>query len=489
MPRMTKWVLAVALPVAMAIGCGTWFFPPAPIEPEVTPEAYVIGDLDGVAADKIQDSLDLTPHTGTESDAPILIGADAVGGLSVTQQAAIKSAHDAGWSIVLVNVGVAEIAALHQILSYADTPYDLPDAVSHAEVYALDVEPDGSVWQASWFPPATTAMSRTETRDIDLISGATVTSQTDPVQVALGPDTDEDRNSRMAGFAKWLADDGKRMDSSIAQAAKRQATAQGAGSNNLPDLASAFVNQTYFQYEGDNFGISHFVYSCHSLDNGDDWFFVQQFCVLNGANAYKTNETMKKGQYMGAIKTIANMHAYIGDGNAVGLIQSSPPTVNQVTSVTSGVSFQVGGTVSFNTGGPNAGVSAGITINSSKTVDVQDVTTVNQAGENVNDVRWQYNFRLSDVGTIADCFFQNCITNPPELAISSFQPVNQWIWRMAPEVRNGSRVMGVLFEADLVTTQEDWKVFSITIDDYYADRAWVYYITLPFPPTKGPSSS
>ncbi|MBN1342097.1 MAG: leukocidin family pore-forming toxin [Phycisphaerae bacterium] len=487
MLRMMRWLPVLLIPVVIAVGCGTWFPPtPGPVEPNVTPEAYLIGELEGVTADEIHDFIDLTAHVGAESNAPIIIAGGAIDELDATQQAAVKAAFEAGHTIALVHAGEDELDALHQILGL-DHQYELPDGVYYAEVYALDRETDGSLWQALWLPPETTATSQTETVEITLADGSTKTTQTDPVLIELGCDTNEDQDSRMIGFVEWLDEDGERDDSPLAQAAKQQAAAQAANSNNLTDLASAFVNQVNYQQEGNNYTLSHFVYSCHSINNGQDWFFVQQYCVLNGSGAYTTNQGMKKGKYLAIVETEAVMDSFAGNGDAVGLIQSTPQTANNVTSVTSGVEFELGGSMSFSKDGPEAGLSAGMKISSSKTVNVQDIKTINKSGDNVNNAKWRYEANLCQIGSITDCFFQNCITNPPDLSISSFQPVNQWIWRMSPDVRNGDRTMRVYFGTQLGMSEEGWYFFYATITTNFSGFGRYCYISLPFPPTQGPS--
>jgi len=480
MQRMAWRFGVLAVPLVLIAGCPLWPLPIPPDGPGDAPEAYLIGTLAGVTADEIHDFVELAAHGG-EADAPVIIAGAALAELDGAQQAAIKAAFDAHEPIVAVHVGEDEITLLRQILELEDQPFELPEGVFYAEVYAVDLEQDGSAWQATWLPPETTAPMHTVSHDITLADGSMTTVESEAEHAELPPDSDEFQDARMLAFVDWLSEDGARADTPLAQAAKQQAAAQ-ASSNSLTDLASAFVDQVNFQQEGNNYTLSHFIYSCHSLDNGNDWFFVQQYCVLNGSGAYKTNEGMKKGKYIAIIETEAIMNSYSGNGTAVGLIQSSPQTANNVTTVTSGVEFQLGGSLSYGKDGPEAGISAGMTISNSKSVNVQDIKTLNQSGSTVNNARWRYESRLCDIGSVGDCFFQNCITSPPDLAVNSFQPLNQWIWRMSPTVRSGDRTMRVYFGSSLAMSEEKWYFFYAKLTHSYSGFGRYHYITLPFPP-------
>jgi len=84
---------------------------------------------------------------------------------------------------------------------------------------------------------------------------------------------------------------------------------------------------------------------------------------------------------------------------------------------------------------------------------------------------------------MSDCFFQDCLTDVPKLAITSFQPMNQWIWRLSPEVRANNASMRVSCAVTLVDTTESWRfVYAVRTHTYQTARQ-VWTIHIPYPRT------
>jgi hypothetical protein len=160
--------------------------------------------------------------------------------------------------IVLVDADDEEIIALHLAVGDDDFQFTLPYNVEYAEIYAIDLEENGSIWQWVTYPP-----------------------QTDEDDA----DTDARQDTRAEFFLNWLEDNGERMEeASVAEADANAKVA--ANSNDLTQLAAAFVDQQNFSKYGNNYQIAHYVYGCHSVETGDDWFYVQQQCVFSGNKAY-----------------------------------------------------------------------------------------------------------------------------------------------------------------------------------------------------------
>lgn len=462
-------VLALSL-----AGCGLWP-PPLLPGPRLNGDAYTVGSPDGPLADDLRDHLQLVDHDGISANGPMLITPEVITQPVLQEALAIRAAYDLGHPMALVQPGPAEVAALHAILGVSASAYGLPEDVGEIEIYAIDREPDGSVFQRVQFAPTEEAMSAGLVEQYNEDD----TMETDPLEevvVAIGDD-DEAQSIRAAAFARWLEEDGTRMDKPLAQAAKLRARQQAA-SQNLPDIAKAWVLDVNYTLMKANYQISHFVWGCHSLNTGDDWFLMQQWCVFSAKNAMTNWAGKHKGRYLDEIELDAWLAGYDNNPSAVRMMQSSPETANNQTSITSGVSYNLGGEVAID--GPK--VSGGISIESSTTVAVSDCTVYNISNDRQNNAHWLYKFRRCDAaGT-----WKSHLSNPPALATTTFQPVNQWIWRMPATTRAAAPVMQVHFRPQLVDTELDYYFFAYRIKHHWWWYDLYFYVKFPFPPMTQP---
>jgi hypothetical protein len=163
------------------------------------------------------------------------------------------------------------------------------------------------------------------------------------------------------------------------------------------------------------------------------------------------------------------------------MIQSSPETTNNQQSVTSGVDFTVGGDVGISKSGPSATVSSGITISNSKTVNIKDCNVTNKSNDRSNNAHWFYQFnRCSAIGYL----LYAGVTDPPSLATSTFQPVNQWIWRVTPKLRENKIPVHVRVNVDLCSSAGILIYYWIANIKHTTTSAgvWEYNMYIPYPP-------
>ncbi len=498
MVRYAGWMVVPATLAVLVLGCFP-FFQSLPTDPngvsvdpntsssDVRTLVYKMGEFKGVLADELHDYLNLPAYDPNKPMAPIAIAGDAVAGLTAEEIAGVRNTYQSHHPIILVYPTLAEILDFqHRVLGNADFQYELPDGEDHLEIYAVDKEPDGSDWQAGWIPPADEATRHTQTLTLNREDGTTTTTTTDPVDVNYPEDEDACQNSRAAMLLEWLEDDATRMETSIGAASKQKLSSQMAtvseSGQSLTDLAKAFVDQAFWQQKGNNYTVSTFVYSCHSTNNDLDWLYVQQYAVLNGSGAYTTNESMKKGYFISVFETSSSLAGFADNSAAVGLIQSSPQTANNTTTVESEVGFNIGGQVSFGKDS-GAGLSAGMTIANHTTVTIQDCKVLNKSMDRVNNAHWRYEMKMPQVGAITDCFFQNCITNPPDLSITTFQPMNQWIWKCTSDVRAAKAPIDTWFGCYVSLAEEGWYFFYADVNythDWASASRRIYF---PYPPT------
>jgi hypothetical protein len=432
------------------------------LQPETyTEKVYLIGTLSGEMEDELHDYITFVAYDGSSTDAPIVIAESSIGQLTNAQITGLNAAFDAHMPIVLVDVDADQIVALRALLGDANFHFTLPTNEEYAEIYAVDKEEDESIWQWVSYPP------------ID--------------EDAEGDDdTDSRQDTRAAYFLKWLTLNDIRMASVEAQESLENAkSVSGASDSELTSLAAAFVSQENFSRYGNNYQVTHYVYGCHSIDTGYDWFYIQQQCIFYSGGAMQPMKTSYnqegKGYYMDKIEVDSWMEGYDNNTSTVGMMQSSPSTANNVSTVTSGVSWNIGGEIGVSKEGASGKISGGVTISNSTTINISDCTVINKSNDRGNNAHWTYNFKRCDS---VSYFLYAGLTNPPDLATATFQPLNQWIWRMNSTMRNNNVPMHVKLDITLCWTWGTIDFYWKTHADHYptSGGTWEYDVYIPYPP-------
>jgi len=247
-----------------------------------------------------------------------------------------------------------------------------------------------------------------------------------------------------------------------------------------------------------HFQINVFVYTCFSHNDRSNWFLVQNQCLFNPSPLYVW--TSDQHQALVASRYVIDNRPGTGGGNlvnnpAVNLIRSTPFTTQHQETVTSGISYNIGGsvTVGGSEEGPSGGatLSGGVTISNSHTFTVNDVDCLNQSGSDLNNGRWDY--RIKQVSGLEDgCI--NSLTSPAHLAVNTFQPLNQFIWKIDDSLRpwgsNPQFTFSIWLDAflDNVWMTSNCNVFGCNCDvgrlTYRVSSGYngPYHVTVKFPP-------
>jgi hypothetical protein len=420
-------------------------------------EVFLIGSLTGDLADELNEAITFTAYDNASDDAPIVFSGDSIDGLTDQQKAGVLAAYEAHQPIVLIWANSTQIDSLNLLLQ-DNISFEMPEGFDSVEVYAVDMEPEGDAFEWIQYPP----------------SGADVE-----------PDDEDDQEGRSNVLVEWLGRDGERMLGEESAKIKNMAVSSG---NDLMQLSSAFVNQQNFSKLGNNYQISHYIYSCHSLETNDDWFYVLQSCVFNAKGAYTGTRIYAKGSsgwyakwYLDNIELDSYMVGYDNDSAKVGLQQSSPETANHEVQLTSGITWNVGGELAADKNGIAGKITGGISVSNSKTFSVRDCEVTNQSIDRGSNAHWYYQFARSDS---VSHFHYASVTEPPALSTSTFQPVNQWVWRMVPALRNAAVPLRVKLKVQLVSTQGIYQFLwksrpNQTTQD---GGTWTYDIKLKYPP-------
>ncbi len=447
-----------------------------------------IGDLRGTLGDELVLTFsNRVPYDGTSSNLPILISAQSVQSLSPTQRQGILATFANFKPIVLVQGGEAEINALLGILGLDQNytlPEGLPEGKHYVELFAVDQEADGHVFSWSMYPP-----------------NESLIPSDDPAAPQSVPDTDSafDQVRRANIFHDWFDVDDNRVTGELKslrqQATRALAEGVAAESAELTQIAKGFVVTKNFSCRGNNYQLSYYIYSCHSFNAADgtdyDWFYVRQEGMLNASGAYGGVTSWYGGgpsdevhYYIGNYKMNNLLEGLTGQGSAVALMASNPQNANNVAQVTSGVSWNFGGSVGFQGTQATGSLNAGVTISNSTTVNVSDCEVVNNSADNVNNARWRYEFKKASQTVY---FAYTGLSEPPVLSRANFQPVNQWIWKFAPSVRDSNRTsFDSQFDVDLI-----WSVGGQSYGWWIADKekhytygggSWQFQVPLSYPP-------
>ena len=338
--------------------------------------------------------------------------------------ALLRESFNQGQAVALLSADVGEVNVLLDALS---VDIDFPESNDHVELFAVRRRGSGTCFFV------THNDDEVVSRDV---TGRTITiigAERDATgSVNVTPTAVENRNiimedatvqrTRVQNFISW---------------AKETAAAEvkvSDSSSNLRDLAEAYVWDIDASYQGQTFTIRYTLYSCHSFTNNMDYYFVTQSAQLNPSVLWKWIE---KGHVsypnIYLPEQEGHMRRYLFENywgetpEGVPLDSSSPQNANNVSTVTSGVSWNLGGSLGFNAQGPTGSLSTGATFSNSQSFSVSDCSINNMSGSGSKDMaKWEYTFANPANGSTD--FYYTELKDAPLLSRSNFQPVNQWVW-------------------------------------------------------------
>lgn len=461
-----RWSILVVIGLLLgATGCVNFFGNPQTDAPdpddelpgEYTGKVYQMGSLSGALVEEFEEAVDFSSHAAGTVDGPLVLSGDGLEALGETERASVAAFYAANHPVILLHATGGQINALRQILGFDE--FIMPDGMSRAEIYALDHEPDGEVWQWVQYPPHADEQN---------------------------PDDSEDQEVRVGYLLDWLEENQNR-ETPAEEDAKLAAKAS---TNELTQMASAFIDQQNFCEYGNNYQLCHFIYSFHAVNSREDWFYVQQHGMFNGRGGYQgrwadwSYPGDKEIGYMDSIDINTSINNWATNASMVGLIQSSPETANNKTEISSGTKYDVGGEISLDKKGVSAGLSGGISVDYSTSFNVLDCTTYNKCVSEGNNARWTYVFKRCNATVPLHYVMYGVLSNPPALSVSTFQPVNQWIWRMRPEARNLPLSMHVRLQVNRVTTvaKPEFLWAATTVHTEMPGNVFECNVSLPRPP-------
>lgn len=206
-----------------------------------------------------------------------------------------------------------------------------------------------------------------------------------------------------AGVDRVSADRNVLDDLSAVFAPATETIGAPSSSSNLLDLANSYVTREIRSNDaGDAIQVVNTVFAARSFLNQADFYYVQQEVD------YQAGRQPLFSWYGEATTTLTS------PAKPPGLIQPSPQTTLDATSITSGVETTIGGSVGFDQGsGFNASISGSIAISQSKTVSYEPIDVHNAVNIATGVASWVFTVR-----------------DPQRAAGTTTTFFNQWIWQI-----------------------------------------------------------
>lgn len=364
-----------------------------------------IGYLDSAIAEGILQRVTTLPFS-LEHDSPILLQGTTLARLRHSINEELRATYQAGYSIVLLDATMEDVAALHQIVG-AGVTYTSTDGEG---VFAYSLRQDKNV-------PIGTLLSKVQRSPLHKATG-------DPDPVGLQDEA----------LAYSRAAD-------LAATELRRPPVVGSGSqgNSNVDWMTSPVQTTVFQQNGATgiYNTTVNLYALHSCDKDVrtgleyDYYMVTALADWTATNARFQSAATELGPtsmyydsnndvYVVANwqddpqRTYCSSHYYLSseadvcryinyplqyqvemvplNGGSIAQTNAKPPgSQGQAVTYTSGFSFSLGGTVNISGKGPSAGISAGMTWNNQTQTTVMPVEV--DLGQTTNEgATWTFQY-------------------------------------------------------------------------------------------------
>ncbi len=344
----------------------------------------LIGKLTGVLADLLKNDADLINNVQA-INGPIIIKKN-----KWTDQDKLRliGAYEAGFSIAIIKPTENELKDIALLLGIADQSQQTKH-INNLAIYAVEKNTQGGYRELS-------------------IDDDTATNNTAPNFIA-------EESILVSTYLNWLLESNKSLNNKWLEI---QVNAEIIpGFDNLEAIAAQFEFRKTHNYSNNIHQLTTYAWSVYKKETQEDWFYIKQIGIFSANNAFTPPGNGITDFYV--------MNTFISDylnNPALFLADFSPSTTENTTTTTSGITWSLGGNLSFDSAGGGGGISAGVEINNSFSFSTQDVTVMSYVGTQLNNATWQFNISQNP----------NYI---PSVGVSSFKPITQWIWKTKNELR------------------------------------------------------
>lgn len=488
-------VIFLALSVFFMGGCGGGDDDPV-VEGPAIKKAYYIGDVrEGLAPNLKKRCVHFLPYDGKSTDGVLFVSYRKGFTPNEDDVESIRRVYEAGRFVALVHASIDQV---NEFLGHIGLPphFDILESDEEgrcAEIFAVNKRPRDNI-KSDIFTWVTPAYVRP-----DLVAESSSTD--DPVMVEPElpdeePDMEELNETKARNFVQYVEDEDRRLREMETARESAQAAISSA-TNDLTQIAQAQHHTFDASAYSQNFQLHYFIYACHSYNEANntdyDWFVVQQRAVLNPSNKYvnKDHGDGYLAQIYGYMVNyeFENWFDYNNKNSTIHLMNSSPATTTGSSSTTSGFSWNLGGNIGVTPAGPSMAISGGISFSSSESVVVTDCTVTNKSApsNDKSNAYWNYSFpRPTIKPTGGNPFDIGDFHDAVLLSRSTFQPYNQWLWKIAPAARDTVNAFKSRFawrNGNSYGNQLVWWVEAIKVrhEDWLSGNN-TYVIPLIYPP-------
>jgi len=398
---------------------------------------------------------------GVDADTKIVVVTKDLNDLSAGDISSVNTVYDNGGVVAVVNPNVHKIREFQAAIGHSDSLGTISAASigteSLCDAYIFNNKGDHLLVDTSSNNNGYTSSEKSEYASGD-DAAAEPADKEISITTAAALTTKDDYSAIIDEVIKWI-------NNPPGASEETARAARAAADDDLADLTSAATYTRIFNissagntyYDGSAMNGSaaitdtQYVWQCYSPSHDKDYYIVKDYIVIPNSTMYrgiwhhyhKAIEWKECALYMTSVSVNSKLLGKdgqpvpLGDTSSGGatIPESTPQTENNVTNVTSGMEWNLGGDVSYNgEEGTTAGVSGGVTFQKSTSYDIQDVGVLNNSSSDGPNAKFDYTTnKLSDYSTS-----HNAMQNPAELAYNTAQFTHYWRWEVNnPKTLNG----------------------------------------------------
>lgn len=243
-------------------------------------------------------------------------------------------------------------------------------------------------------------------------------------------------------------------------------------------------------YDGKGGGTNRYqmrldVWSCHSLTDNSDYYYVEQSVTCSFANTARGSYHKSVG---GALSKIQEWYGSkisagcaaagsLDPNSGVTIVDHAPTTTTGSTTYSSGLTWSLTGNASYNkVQGPGAGVSGGLSVSTSRSREIKDVNIYDQTlKQDYSSVYWDYELKKTGCHYAWGNYGLVSLEDCSDAGRNSFTVRNSWIYQLprantpsfqatASVELTSSRARYTSPYKTGVTSKSDTKTFSVNMN-------------------------
>ncbi|MEW6184099.1 MAG: hypothetical protein AB1500_13180, partial [Bacillota bacterium] len=279
----------------------------------------------------------------------------------------------------------------------------------------------------------------------------------------------------------------------------------------MEDVIRSTESRSVFTFLKNVHQITTNVWSVYNALTDEDWFYVRQKGTLAASNMIEEDAKNPDPNHRmrGVFTDYYRLNTYVIDflrEKELFLHQSSPQTTTGgEKEVSSGVKWDLGGKLSGSVlclpekkDKPKEAVdnvkcelklgaelTFGLTLNKTFTYDIPDVAIRSIAGSSLNNAGWEYEIRRPHFRSGFGCVGFEGLGPLTPMSRATFQPLAQWMWRVADSEARKIMPSGFLVDVEVSTRMVMMEIgipaCPVNIKDDFVRRSQRDRAVIPYP--------